>query len=195
MVEGDSFPVGRAMTSGAFLAKGSLMHVVFPMARTTGLIQLLFVNLATMAVLAFQLRVSVLERELCVPVMVEGNFFPATRRMATLTFLPVPSLVLIVRFVAGKTNRPEILFVEVPSMATNALDPDMTANKSKCSLRIVIERNFFPLLWRMADLAFFAVLPAVYVVQSVAVRALRWCGFVALVGVTALAAHLLVGVF
>ena len=46
----------------------------------------------------------------------------------------------------------------------------------------------------LQGLAFLTVLPTVYIVQPVAVRALRWRGFVALVGVTALAAHLLVGV-
>ncbi len=195
MVEGDLFPVGRAVTGGAFLAECSLMHVIFPMARMTGRRQLLLIDLAAMAVLAFQFRVPVPKPEARVLVMVEGTLFPATRRVAFLAFLPVASLVLIVGLVAGETSRPEILLVEVPGVATIALDLDVSSNKSKSSLLIVIERNFLPFLRRVAGLAFFAVLPCVYIVQPVAARALRWRGLVALVGVTALAAHLFMAVF
>ena len=195
MVEEDfGAPARLVVTVLALLAESSLMHVVFPMAGLTGRRQLLLIDLAAMAVLTFQLRVPVLKREACVLVMVEGTLFPATRRMAALAFLPVASLVPIVGFVAGKTSRPELLFVEVPGMATSALDRDVSADKSKIGLRIVIERKFLPFRRRMAGLTFLTVLPTVYIVQPVAVRALRWRGFVALVGVTALAAHLLVGV-
>lgn len=194
MFEGDSFPVGRAMTGVTFPAKSSLMHVVFPMAGITSHRQLLLIDLAAMAVLTFQLCVPVPKREVCVFVMVERTPFPATRRMAALTFLAVASLVPIVGFVAGKTSRPEILFVEVSGMASNASDLDVPADKGKSGLRIVIERGFFPFLRSMAGLAFGAVLATMCVVQPVAVRALRRRGFVALVGVAALAADLLMGV-
>ncbi len=127
--------------------------------------------------------------------MVEGALFPATRAMTALTFLAVASLVPIVGFMAGNTSRPEILFVQVPGMTAIALDLDVPANKGESRLFIVIERNVFPFLRSMAGLAFFSVLPAVHIVQSVAVRALRWRGFVALAGVTALAADLFMGVF
>lgn len=83
----------------------------------------------------------------------------------------------------------------MPGVASDALDLDVAANERKFGFRIVIEKYFFPFLWGMTGLAFLAVLPRVYIVQPVAVRALRWRGFVALAGVTALAADLFVGVF
>jgi hypothetical protein len=165
------------------------------MAGMTGRRQFFLIDLAAMAVPTFQLGVPIPKRETRVLVMVEGTLRPATRGMAALAFFAVASLVPIVGFVADKTSRPEILFVEMPGMATIALDLDVSADKSKSCLLIVIERNFFPFLRSMAGLAFFAVLPAVYIVQPVAAHALGRRGFVALAGVTALAADLLMGVF
>ncbi len=137
----------------------------------------------------------ILEREARVLVMVEEHPLPTTRRMATLTFLTVASLMLIVGFMAGKTSRSEILFVEVPGVATNALDLIVPANKREISLRIVIERNFLPFLRNMAGLAFIAVLPSLYIVQPEAARALRWSGQVEHVGMTAHPAHQNQGVY
>lgn len=189
VIEGGTFPFGRAMTGGAFRAKGSLMHVVLAMAGLAGRRQLFLVHVAAMAVLTFQFRMPVPEREARVLVVVEGNPFPVAWRMAALALRSVAALVPIVGLVAGDTSRSEILFVKRPGMASGARDLDVPADKRELGLGVVIEGDVLPFPWGMAGLAFLAVSPAMYVVQPVAVDALCRRRLVARVGMTALADH------
>ncbi len=145
-----------------------------------------------MAVLAFKPRVTVLELEFGVPVMVEGTLCPVTRCMAAFAFLSVAPLMLVVSLVALKASLPEVLLVEVSGVATNALGLFVPTNKSKSGLRVMIEGDLFPSLRRMAGLTLLAITPAMAVIQPVTVRAFVRGAFVALIGVTAFTAHLLV---
>jgi len=131
VVEGGLLPIVRRMAGGARRTQAALVHIVGPVAGDTGLVQLLRIDVALVAILAFQPGVLAFECEFRVLVVVEADLAPVLRRMTALAFLTIASLVLVIRAVTGDAGFGQFLFVQIARVTGIAANRLVLAGKGE----------------------------------------------------------------
>ena len=145
------FPASFGVTTGAILAQCLLVFVVFLVAGVAVLAQLVFEQVACMAVLAHRAAVLATQRKLRIGVVVEAGSFPLLCGVATLapfTKAPAVSLLLIVFPVARHTGQRRA-FVRTSFVAIGAFGLHMLAHQGKAR-GIVVKLGVLPGRLRMA---------------------------------------------
>ena len=97
------FPAQFVMTTLAFFALLSFVHIIQSVTSITICFQLVFMNTALMTYITVELVMLASQRELGVFIMGEITFVPAHRGMARLAFVSVFTFMHIIRFMTCKT--------------------------------------------------------------------------------------------
>lgn len=137
VVEGPERESVRVVASLAFGPEAAAVMLIFVTVRALG--RGVLVHWCAMALLAGYRRVEADERE-ARQVVIEGDVLPPSKgSMARLAACSLPSLVRVVRLMAGHAGRAELDREEIPEMAAVALHLTVPADERVFGVLAVIE--------------------------------------------------------
>lgn len=175
----------------AFLSFLPFVRVVFLMTGDAGGGQLLLVQVPFMATGACERGVFALERILGVAIMVERNRLPALFQMTDPTLWPIVALMAIILRMASCAGGRRLVLVERALMTACTARRSVLPLERVFGVAVVVERDRFPVLFRVAAFARGPIVAFVYVVLPVAGDALDGeCVLVWVAPVTAFALRL-----
>jgi len=171
VIEGSyASPSGFVVTLLAAASKLAVMPVIFAMARHTGGRQLVAIEIARMARVALDLRVSGSEGVFCLPVVIEADRHPLVLIVAAIALAAISSGVNVLNPVAINTCGANPL-VALADVARRTDDGAMGALKRKPGLVVVERLDASPHRLRMTAFAFIAEASFVGIVRLMAIVA------------------------
>jgi len=163
-------PIVLGVTSLATIAKLTIVPIVLTVTRYAGRPQLIAIEIAGMARVALDLRVSASERKFRCFVVVEANRAPLVLVMASFALGAVPSAVDVLNLVAIEARGANAL-VALAAVAGRTRNGAMRAPKRKLRLVVVVRLDATPGGLAMAVLAYFPQSFLVRIIRLMAVEA------------------------
>jgi hypothetical protein len=171
MIEGrHATPIVLAVTRLAAAAELTVVPVVLAVTGYAGRPQLVAIQIASMACIAFYLCVAASERKFCRLVMVEADGAPLVLIMARFALCAVPSAVDVLNLVAGDTRSANSL-VAFAAVACRTWNVAMRAPERKLGLVVVVWFDATPRRLTVAILALFPKATLMRVDRLMAVEA------------------------
>ena len=167
VVEQNFFPTLFDMAGFALRPEGTFVFVVLGVTRVTGHLQLVFIQIPFVATCALCLAVLPQQRIFGLLIVVEQNFFPAFFEVAGFALRPECALVFVVLGVARVAGHLQLVFIQIPFVATGALRLTVFPQQRILGLLVVVEQNLFPAFLDVAGFAFWPKVSFVFVVLLV----------------------------
>ena len=153
MIERCVLPVPLVVTFIAELSFLPLMLVVLLVAEVTIRLELFLVKVPFVAALTFRGLVLPFQWIFRVATMVERGRLPVFLRVATLAFLPIRTLMLVILLVTGQAEGGCLVPIQMPLMAVLAFGRLVLTLEGILGVAIMVERNRLPVLLHVAILA------------------------------------------
>lgn len=150
------FPILFVMAAFALLAFLTFMLVILLMARDTGGLQFVFIQVALMASRALHRRTMFSQQlKFGLLIVIEQYFLPVAFDVATLALRTEITFVnfVVVFFVASDTASLQLIFIQITFMAAHALHRLMFAQQRIFGLFGVIKQYLFPVAFDVTSLA------------------------------------------
>ena len=171
VIEGDLLPPARfVVTALAVAAQLAVMRVILAMAGDARHRELVAIEVARVAALARDLRVTAAQRKLGCLIVVEADRRPLFGSVAGLAIGAISTSVFVLQTMAGDARPGEIL-VSLPHMAYRARDLGVRADEGEPGFAVVEPFNLAPGLLAVTGIALFTQSTLVGIIALVTVKA------------------------